>query len=88
LRPHLQAGEWRKHLLLRGLGAEQLCPRQCGHALDIEQVFHRVGHACQRRQCFACRPSRIDMCGFGEHACRGYAGEGVDVRVCLLNQRQ
>ena len=48
-----------------------------GHALDVEEVLHRIGHAGQWRQRLAGGAGGVDRVGFGSRALERTAGEGV-----------
>ena len=64
-----------------GAIAQQLRPGKGGIAGDIEQIFHRVGNACQRGQGLFFPPQGIDILRLSEHALFADVGPGVDLRV-------
>ena len=71
-----------------GALAEQLGPGEGGVTGNVEQVFHRVGYARQRRQGALFPSQGINIVGFGEHACFRHGGPGVDLRVNARNPLQ
>ena len=54
------------------------------HALDVEEVLDRVGHAGQRQR-LAGGDGRIDRVGLGQGAVEGRVGEGAELRVGRLD---
>lgn len=55
---------------------------------DVEQVLHRVGHACQRRQRLAAGATRIDGGGFLPGAGFRDRGKAVVARIVFADARQ
>ena len=52
---------------------------------DVEQVFHRVGNTCQRRQRAFLPTQGVDILGFGQHAFFRDGGPGVDMGIDARN---
>ena len=48
---------------------------------DIEQIFHRVGNACQCGQGLFFPSQGVDILRLSEHALSADVGPGVDLRV-------
>lgn len=60
-----------------------------GHFIsDVEQVFDGVGHACQRRQCFATSAACVDGGGFLARAGFGHGGKAVVRGVAFAHAGQ
>ena len=51
------------------------------HALEVEQVLHRIGHARQRRQQPTLASGGVDSLGLGQRALGGDGREGVEPGV-------